>query len=61
MLCCQECTLETDATLTTVLFIDQLAVKRQQTLTQYAQKQQRKMRNRNVIRQMERAGGNIYI
>ena len=43
MLCCKECTLETDATFTTVLFIDQLAQQRTHALQNYAEKHLKKM------------------
>jgi len=62
MLCCQDCTLETDATLTTVLFIDQMSAQRQQIMTQYAHKHMKNIRNKNNIKQ--HVGGkedNIHI
>lgn len=38
MLCCEGCNLETETTLTAVLFVDQLASQRANILTKYAQK-----------------------
>ena len=38
--------METDATFTTVLFIDQLAIKKKQTLEDYAEKHLKKMKKK---------------
>ena len=50
MLCCKECPLETENTLTTVLFIDQLAHQRSHTLQNYAHKHLRKMLAKQAAR-----------
>lgn len=53
MLCCRDCPLETDATLTTVLFVDQIAQQRTHALQHYAEKHLKKMMARKEMREMQ--------
>ena len=48
MLCCKDCSLETDATFTTVLFLDTVAQQRTYALQNYARENLKKMQAKTM-------------